>query len=188
MKILCIGDSNTYGYEPGFCFGGRYAAQVRWTGRLKGHHVINGGLNGLSVPSGASDYIDLLRSTSPDLVTVMLGVNDLLQGRSAAATADRMEAFLTELKEAAGHLEGNTEFLLIAPPPVQFGEWVNSEGIIQESKRLAALYREVARKTGIRFADAGAWRVALTRDGVHFSEAGHAAFAGGLEAFLNEMA
>ena len=30
MKILCFGDSNTYGYDPRSYFGGRYPAQYRW--------------------------------------------------------------------------------------------------------------------------------------------------------------
>lgn len=30
-KLLCFGDSNTYGYRP---YDGRYAVDIRWTGRL----------------------------------------------------------------------------------------------------------------------------------------------------------
>ena len=29
MKILCIGDSNTYGYDPRSYLGDRYPAEVR---------------------------------------------------------------------------------------------------------------------------------------------------------------
>ena len=186
MRILCIGDSNTYGYDPRSCFGGRYPAGIRWTDRLNG--VINSGLNGLSVPSDASDFIDLIKSTTPDWVTVMLGVNDLLLGASADVTASRMETFVTKLKSALAQIEVKTRILLIAPPPVQRGEWVTSDRIIGESKKLGTLYRELAHKTEVYFTDAGAWNVELTFDGVHFSEAGHAAFARGLEKVLNETA
>lgn len=34
MKILCIGDSNTYGYDPRSFFGDRYPEDVRWTDNL----------------------------------------------------------------------------------------------------------------------------------------------------------
>lgn len=186
MIILCIGDSNTYGYDPRSCFGGRYPAEIRWTDRLNG--VINSGLNGLSVPSDASDFIDLIKSTKPDWVTVMLGVNDLLLGASADVTASRMETFVTKLKEALARIEVQTRILLIAPPPVQRGEWVTSDRIIAESKKLGKLYRELAHKTDVYFTDAGAWNVELTFDGVHFSEAGHAAFAIGLAKAFNETA
>ena len=34
-KILCFGDSNTYGYDPRSCLGGRYPDSVRWTALLE---------------------------------------------------------------------------------------------------------------------------------------------------------
>jgi len=33
-RILCFGDSNTYGYDPRSFFGDRYDAQNRWTDLL----------------------------------------------------------------------------------------------------------------------------------------------------------
>ena len=30
MKVCCFGDSNTYGYDPRGCFGGRYSQKSRW--------------------------------------------------------------------------------------------------------------------------------------------------------------
>ena len=30
MKVICFGDSNTYGYDPRGYFGGRYDADSRW--------------------------------------------------------------------------------------------------------------------------------------------------------------
>ena len=30
MKVLCYGDSNTYGYDPRGFFGDRYPAECRW--------------------------------------------------------------------------------------------------------------------------------------------------------------
>ena len=34
MKILCFGDSNTYGYDPRSYFGGQYSAKHRWVDLL----------------------------------------------------------------------------------------------------------------------------------------------------------
>ena len=47
--VLCFGDSNTWGYEPGA--GARYPRAVRWTGVLAAElgaswHVVEAGLNG----------------------------------------------------------------------------------------------------------------------------------------------
>ena len=56
MKILCIGDSNTYGYDPRSYLGDRYPAEVRWTDRLENCEVINCGVNGMTIPLENSRY------------------------------------------------------------------------------------------------------------------------------------
>ena len=99
MTLLCIGDSNTYGYDPRSYFGDRYPADIRWTERLGSWKAINCGMNGLAVPYNHTVFTDLIRSKSPDVVAVMLGTNDLLEGSNAETTAKRMEAFLTDIKD-----------------------------------------------------------------------------------------
>ena len=50
MRILCFGDSNTYGYDPRGFFGDRYGAGDRWVDLLamreqriqKGFHSVGG--------------------------------------------------------------------------------------------------------------------------------------------------
>ena len=180
MTILCIGDSNTYGYDPRSLLGSRYPAAIRWTERLPGWRVINCGVNGMGVPKDASTCIGLIQAKKPELVSVMLGTNDLLEGRSAELTAERMEAFLRSLGT------GERRLLLVAPPPMQAGEWVQSEELIRESRRLGELYRALACRKEIGFADAGSWGVELCFDGVHFSPDGHAAFARGMAGVLEQ--
>lgn len=84
MTLLCYGDSNTYGFDPRSYFGGRYPAEVRWTHRLAqatGWTVHNAGENGREIPRRAWELQNLLRrAADADLVTLMLGGNDLLQG------------------------------------------------------------------------------------------------------------
>ncbi|MBE7004047.1 MAG: lipase [Ruminococcaceae bacterium] len=180
-RILCFGDSNTFGYDPRSYFGSQYPANVRWTGLLQaaGFEVANCGQNGLSIPREAHfpAVADMLRRVgAADVVTVMLGSNDLLGGASAEDAAARMETLLRCLsaRSETGRL------LLIAPPPMQPGDWVQSRAVLDASTRLAEAYRVVADSVGAAFADAGAWNVALTFDGVHFSPEGHASFARGL--------
>lgn len=180
MKILCIGDSNTYGYDPRSYIGSRYPESVRWTSGLEGHEVINCGLNGMTVPRNHARAIGLIRSNEPDLVVVMLGTNDLTGGLSAEQIADRMEAFL----DSIGSL-GRT-LLLIAPPVLQYGEWVMDDDIIEESGRLGDIYRELAERKGCLFADAGKWGIEMTFDGVHFSPEGHSVFAEHMNNLLQE--
>ena len=186
-RLLCLGNSNTWGYDPRGAFGGRYPKSVRWTGRLEetGWEVLNRGMNGGLVPREGEypAFLDLIDSLRPlDTVTVMFGTNDVLQGGGAAAAAERMERFLRAVRERFADLP----VLLIAPPPVTFGDWVQSEGVIRESAALSGEYRRTAAALGVRFADAGTWGVGLTFDGVHFTQEGHAAFFEGIRQALTE--
>ena len=179
-RILCFGDSNTFGYDPRSYFGSQYPSDVRWTGLLQsvGWEVANCGQNGRCIPREPQfpAVADLLRRVAADVVTVMLGSNDILCGATAEETTARMEALLRCMKENAG----TANILLIAPPPMRFGDWVQTQELIDESKHLSELYHTLANELGVAFADAGEWGVALTFDGVHFSPGGHAAFAEGL--------
>ena len=100
MRILCFGDSNTYGYDPRGFFGDRYGAEDRWVDLLvkqTGHECINAGANGQEIPHNPY-AIGLLAEHAPvDIFLVMLGTNDLLQGASAEEATARMEAFLNQL-------------------------------------------------------------------------------------------
>lgn len=178
MKILCIGDSNTYGYDPRSYIGSRYPEEVRWTDRLKGHDVINCGLNGMTIPRNHQRQVGLVNLHEPDLVIVMLGTNDLMSCLSADEITGRMGAFLDSIMSAGKPV------LLIAPPILQYGEWVLDDEIVEESEALGDKYRELAEEKGCRFADAGKWGIEVTFDGVHFSPEGHATFAQRLEAEL----
>ena len=169
MKVVCFGDSNTYGYDPRSWLDGRYPADSRWVDLLAqktGWEVVNLGENGRCIP--------LQPTTLPadaDLVIVMLGTNDLLQGCTPKKTADRMKRFLQSLSLPP------EQILLIAPPPMAPGEWVTDSSLIESSRMLAKYYRELAGQLGVRFTDAGGWHVTLAYDGVHFTELGHRTFA-----------
>ena len=189
MNVICFGDSNTYGYDPRGYFGGRYDADCRWVdmrgyfgGRYDadcrwvdilaaetGWTVCNMGQNGREIPSSAPSF-----PADTDLLIVMLGTNDLLQGRSPEQAAGRLERFLS------GISLDRSSILLIAPPPVTLGAWVPSAKLIDDSRTFARLCRVLAERMGIRFADAGNWDISLAYDGVHFTEQGHRAFAAGL--------
>lgn len=185
MRILCFGDSNTYGYDPTDPLGGRYPAHHRWTDLLSqetGWKVLNRGENGRQIPH--TPYLQeqvrrmLKANKSADLVIILLGTNDLLQGLSPAQTAARMDGFLETI------LPMCKKVLLIAPVPLTRGEWVRDEGLIAASLDLSRAYRAIAQKRNILFADAGLWNVALGFDGVHFSPEGHRTFAQQLQLYL----
>ena len=172
MNVICFGDSNTYGYDPRSYFGGRYDADNRWVDILAaktGWEIRNAGQNGREIPPNAPSL-----PADTDLLVVMLGTNDLLQGKSPKQAAERMERFLSVIS-----LEWD-KILLIAPPSMTLGEWVPSQQLIDDSHAFAQLCQALAERMGIRFTDAGKWDIPLTYDGVHFTEQGHRAFAAGL--------
>ena len=110
MKVLCYGDSNTYGYDPRGFFGGRYPKESRWVDILvqrTGWEIRNEGQNGREIPSRPFQYQragELLTQSAPDVFAIMLGTNDLLRGYSAVETSSRMEAFLRYLQPKCGRL------------------------------------------------------------------------------------
>ena len=172
MNVICFGDSNTYGYDPRSWLGGRYDAGSRWVDILTsetGWTIRNIGVNGREIPRTAPDI-----PPDTNLLIVMLGSNDLLQGRSPEEAAEKLERFLSTLSLA------RDKTLLIAPPPMSRGEWVPNQQLIDDSHTFAQCCRSLAGRLGIRSADAGDWDIPMAYDGVHFTEQGHRAFAAGL--------
>lgn len=188
MRILCLGDSNTYGFDPRSYFGGRYPKEDRWVDILAqktGWEMRNAGENGLEIPYRAYEvtfFHQMVSDCLPlDGLVVMLGYNDLLQGAEVQEVAARMERFLRALPVA------REKILLVAPPPMRLGGWVTEEGLVTASAELNRQYQALAQRMGTAFADAGSWNIALTFDQVHFSAAGHRTFAERLYPILLEL-
>lgn len=170
MRILCFGDSNTYGYDPRGFFGDRYGAGDRWVDLLAkqtGHDCINAGANGREIPRNPYALRLLTQHIPVDIFLVMLGTNDLLQGTAAKEAATRMESFLTPL------LPHCKQILLVAPPPMKRGSWVPTDELVAKSIHLAEEYKLLSEKLHIPFVDTRHWNIELTFDGVHFTETGH---------------
>ena len=160
MKVICFGDSNTWGYDPCAKFGEAYSR--RWTdilSEITGWTVVNQGVNGREVPDEPGVVPE-----DTDLFLVMLGTNDLLQLDTPDAAAQRMKRFLS------GCCLQKT--VLITPPPMKWGEWVQDQELIDDSHRLVQLYLELGKSLGIRVLDTSSWNIPLAFDGVHFTEEG----------------
>lgn len=182
MRILCFGDSNTYGFDPRSYLGDRYPAEDRWTDILAKKtpwEVINAGANGREIPRNPYALRLLSQHAPVNVFLVMLGTNDLLQGASASEAAGRMEAFLNPL------LPHCKTILLVSPPPMKRGAWVPTDALAAESLQLAEAYQALAQKLGIPFADTRGWNIELAFDGVHFTGEGHHTFASQLINYFN---
>ena len=156
LKIICYGDSNTYGYDPRSFLGDRYPAESRWVDILAkklGCTAVNAGMNGREIPRYPVKF------ESADLLIIMLGTNDLLQGNSPEAVRERMKKFLDSIDF------DRSKILLITPPPMKLGAWVPIQALVDASKALN--YQNF----GVRCI--GPWDLPMCFDGVHLTEEGH---------------
>ena len=176
-RILCLGDSNTYGYDPRDPLGRRYPPEARWPeilAGLSGREVVNLGQNGMRIPVGAAaeDVLRPLRAQMPAaLLVILLGSNDVLSPAMPGAEeiAARMDAFLRLLREAFPA----QEILLLSPPRSE----VPLAHIQEVFRALPARWEALSRKHGLRYADAFSWPLPLAADWVHFSPEAHREFA-----------
>jgi len=170
MKIVCFGDSNTWGYDPRDFFGGPY--DTIWPDILQKKTwcvVCKQGENGREIPT---DRVSFPEDT--DLLILMLGTNDLLQHGDPEAVCRKMEQFVQRL------VTERISILLVAPPHMRFGSWVTDPDMISASASMSEGFRRLAQQSGILFADAQNWNVEIAYDGVHFTENGHQHFAEGM--------
>jgi len=195
-RILCFGDSNTYGYDPRSYLGGRLPETVRWTGLLNAGpdwDIRNAGQNGREIPHTAAAYGELdsllLRHAPLDGLVVMLGTNDLfcMFDPGAEAIAARMALLLSHVLRHPAVVRDRTKVLLAAPPPVDLHGDTAERRLSGISAEWGGHYGALAKRLGVFFADTGTWGIGFAFDGVHFSEEGHRTFARHMAAALSAM-
>ena len=188
MRILCFGDSNTYGYDPRDVLERRYPPQERWPELLAaatGWDVVNLGLNGRTIPHRPRETecaLAQIRSRLPaDCLVVLLGSNDalLMDDASAEMIGARMDGFLRALRKALPDLP----ILLLSPPRVEI-PLAHIQELIWD---LIPVYRKLAAKHHAFFASPPAWQLPLSADEVHFSAEAHQIFAGKAETLLRQI-
>jgi lysophospholipase L1-like esterase len=207
--VLCYGDSNTWGQNDEKSNAGRYARNVRWTGRLQtllgeSYYIIEEGLGGRTTNlehydpakqsrNGLTYFKPCIISHSPvDLVIIMLGTNDLkLQyQKSASEIADTLKLFVDETRST----NPSAKVLLVSPTLVddtapKFNEYYDGtydKSSAEKSRQLGYEVKRVADETGSLFFDASTVAKA-GKDGIHFDEQSHPALAESLAELLSEQ-
>ncbi len=196
IRILCYGDSNTWGFRPEKPFT-RYPHTFRWTGVLRsllgeGFEVIEEGLNGRTTvwddpfsdhKNGKTYLPPCLESHSElDLVVIMLGTNDLKAHfkLTAADVAQGLKALCSIVKISGTGRNGTApEILIVSPPPL--GKLTLLAGIYgeapQKSLHLAEQIQLITQLLGCHFMDAGQVVTSSPIDGVHWEADQHKLFA-----------
>jgi lysophospholipase L1-like esterase len=203
--VVCYGDSNTWGFNAATC--DRLAPNVRWTGIVQAelgssYRVIEEGLNGRT--TNLDDLIELnrnglaylapcLESHAPiDLVTIMLGTNDLKArfDRNAADIA-QAAAMLAEIARSMRVGPDNTaaKVLYIAPPVVGALDELDGmfAGAVEKSTQFARYYEIWARRNQLDFLDAGSVVVSSPIDGIHLDPPEHATLGRAIAAKIRGM-
>lgn len=190
-RILCFGDSNTWGYDPATAE--RFDEQTRWTGVLQAalgneYTVIEEGLNGRTTvwndpiegyKNGHDYLVPCLETHRPlDLVVLMLGTNDLKRRFSLSAydIAQGIAVLLRAISYSGAGRDGPPpRVLLMSPPPVaklsNFAEMF--EGSETKSLLLGQHYRAVATEYHAAFLDTADIIRSSDIDGIHLEPSEH---------------
>ena len=175
MKIVCYGDSNTYGWDPRFFSGNHYTHPwPELMGEMTGNNVFNCGEPGRTVPYLDEHLVwfaEEIRSYKPDLLVIMLGTNDLFY--SSDPTAEKIAARMEKMVRFALQNGLSERIMLLSCAQVL----IPDEPYMDILGSMSEKYREIAEKEGIGFADPFRWDIPLAYDGVHFTEEGHRIFA-----------
>ncbi|MBR1561084.1 MAG: SGNH/GDSL hydrolase family protein [Clostridia bacterium] len=208
-RILCYGDSNTWGYIP---TGGRYDEHTRWPMRLgellgDGWTVVEEGFNGRTIAyddpveggykSGLNYLPPCLMSHNPlDAVVIMLGSNDTKRrfGLTPMTIGQSMMQLVRLAKLYGMDAAGDPPHIIVVGPPVIrdnlmetrhaecFGEQAIavSRGLPQELHRVAKLMR-------VDFFDANPHAEVSTLDAVHMTANGHLRLAEAMTSKIREV-
>lgn len=204
FRILCYGDSNTWGYISGTDHQ-RHSKSERWTGILQEmlgekYEVIEEGLNsrtlisidkrcGKEGRSGAEYLLPCLDSHDPiDLVIIMLGTNELKTEfyRNPKEIGEIFEEyFVKKIITRKSVCRKTYPKLLIITPPEIAKENPKFIGGIEKSRKLNEIYEDIAMRNDCEFMGNEDWQVG--EDGVHLSRDGHRILASKLSRKVKEI-
>ena len=198
-KIICYGDSNTFGYNP--LDGSRFDKNIRWTSVLQNnlgveYEVINEGVcdrtGFVNNPKGAlysaqKHFPEMLSKTDNiDLLIFALGTNDLQfqYNISINTIKDGLENLiqLTQTK---------VKSIIIIPPVILnkkvlegYFNYQFDETSINKSKEIGKIYKQIADKYRCKYFDINEFAKPSDTDGLHYDENTHQLIANKLTDFI----
>ena len=189
-RILCFGDSLTWGYDPETRT--RFPKDSRWPGVLQsllgdGYEIIEEGQSGRTIATddpaegeknGLKYVLPCLESHTPfDLMIIMLGSNDLKRkfSYSSMDIAGEMQIFLEKVTSYLYfRTDRSAKVLLVAPPHIGEGikdSWLGDafgyENAHKVSTELANWYEQLALMYHTEFLDAAGYVQVSPVDSCH---------------------
>lgn len=201
-KILCFGDSNTYGYIPNN--GARYDKNTRWTGVLSllSHgkfEIIEDGCNNRTAfaanPAGkiftGYEILPELLTDDFDAVVLAIGINDtqFLYNLSSIEIASGVEKLINIVKVKSPQAK-----ILLVAPSILTEDVLNGNFAclfdrtsIEKSQQLPLLYQKIAEKQNIEFLDLNSVAKTSSLDGLHYAPERHLKIAQAIFTILSEL-
>ncbi len=192
-RILCFGDSNTWGANP--ITDDRFELKERWTGILQkllgnNYEVIEEGYGGrttdLNDPSdvyrnGYTYFLPCISSHLPlDCIIITLGTNDLKVkfNRTAEEISLGIERLIKTIKPRCDEYELSLPKIIIVSPAfvnenVVTKRYNDFEGSEKKSQDLGKFYKEVAERNDCEFIDLSHHIKSSEIDGVHLDKDSH---------------
>lgn len=210
MKIVCYGDSNTWGHNP--VDGNRYEDSIRWPKILQDirseDEIIEEGLCGRCAAfmdtvkpyrHAITTLRMILETHQPiDVFVLMLGTNDLkaCNHPNAIAITNGIKEMLQMIKNKYHYNLHMTPPKILLVSPIHIHEaYQKNERIAEQfdqqsydvSFKLASYYQELAIQFDCDFLDASKYAQASTFDGIHMDEANHKKFAHAINEKLSNL-
>ena len=183
-KILCFGDSNTYGYIP--ACGKRFDKDSRWPGilqKLCGSEIqiIEAGCNNRTAfcdnPDGVMQtgykILPEFLKLKPDIVILFIGVNDLQFQYNPSAK--EIEIGLTKIIEQID----TKNIFIIAPPLLDENVLKNyfafqfDKTSVEKSSLMYEIFKTIAQQENCIFIDINQHVKVSSKDGLHFEQKDH---------------
>lgn len=202
-RILCYGDSNTWGYIPGTDHK-RYSKQDRWTGILaemlgEKYEVIEEGLNSRTLISddtrsgreGRNGYdylLPCLDSHDPiDLVIIMLGSNEMktMYYRNPKEIGSIFEEyFVKKILNRKSQCRDTYPKLLVVAPPLITKDNEKYIGGVEKSEALNDIYKDIAMRNNCLFLSND--DLVAGEDGLHLTRDSHRILASRLAKIVKD--
>lgn len=193
-KVLCFGDSNTYGFIPQS--GLRYDKNTRWTGVLQAlcgsdFSIIEAGCNNrtafVDTPAGAEQtgykiLPEYFTKDYFDIVVLAIGINDLQL--FFRPTLEEFEQGIEKLIKITKDLSPNAKIILVCPSKLDLAgiksgvfSFQFDEISVEKSYHLPQIYKKLAEKHACKLVDLNEIAKVSPLDGLHFSAESHKTIA-----------
>ena len=201
-KILCYGDSNTFGYAP--ALGTRFDENTRWTGILaqkladKYEIIEEGGCNRTGCVDNKDGFLYSAQRHFPKIISkqkdleiliLSVGSNDLqFQYDISFKTFERGIENLIQIAQKY------TRNIILIPSVILDENVLKGmfrvqfdETSVSKSKKIGKVYRKLADLYGCRIFDINEFTKPSPDDGLHYNEASHKLIAEKLEEFISNI-